>query len=86
MIGFIIEKIYFKQVLISFYQGEVDPGEGNQVGLELIQVNIKSSVVGESLVYPSFKRLIVFTLQIGERQSRMKRPRIIVNIRLNLQR
>ena len=37
-------------------QGEVDPGEGDQVGFELIQVNVKSSVIcGKMFIFTTSK-------------------------------
>ena len=66
-------------------EGEVDPGKGDQVSFELIQVNVKSSVVWQNIYFLQLQKFKLFTLQIGERQSRRKRPEIIVN-RLNLQR
>ena len=66
-------------------QREVNTGEGNQVGLELIQVHVKSSVMWENVHFLKLLRFKLFTLQIGERRSRMKRPKIIAN-RLNLPR
>ena len=64
-------------------QGEVDPGKRNQVGLELVEVNVKSSKRCK-IVY-LFKDL-VFTPQIGERQSRMKRPKIVNRLNLYISR